>query len=75
MPEATSSREVPYRDAWDQKPPGVHFTYAAMLALCRDESMVATTDLVVAAMLMIGVIGLGARRTNATRNRLAQDCT
>jgi hypothetical protein len=29
--------EVPYRDAWDQKPPGIHFTYAAMLALWRNE--------------------------------------
>ena len=25
--------EVPYKGAWDQKPPGIHLTYAAMLAV------------------------------------------
>ncbi len=29
--------EVPYRDAWDQKPPGIHITYAAMLAVWPDQ--------------------------------------
>ena len=23
--------ELPYRDAWDQKPPGIHATYACLL--------------------------------------------
>ena len=25
--------ELPYRDAWDQKPPAIHYTYAALRAL------------------------------------------
>src|ERR1700736_3902241 len=27
---------VPYRDAWDPKPPGVFYTHAALLALITD---------------------------------------
>ena len=31
--------EVPYRDAWDQKPPAVHLAYAALIALWPHESI------------------------------------
>jgi hypothetical protein len=55
--------EVPYRDAWDQKPPGVHLTYAAMLGLWRNDAVVATTDLVVAALVAILLVPLGRRLT------------
>jgi 4-amino-4-deoxy-L-arabinose transferase-like glycosyltransferase len=55
--------EVPYRDAWDQKPPGVHLTYAAMLGLWRNDSVVATTDLVVAALVAVLLVALGRRLT------------
>ena len=55
--------EVPYRDAWDQKPPGIHFTYAAMLGLWRNESVVATTDLAVAALVAGLLVLLGWRIT------------
>ncbi len=41
---------LPYRDAWDQKPPGLHFAYAAMWALWSDERVVAFADLAVAAI-------------------------
>jgi hypothetical protein len=57
--------EVPYRDAWDQKPPGVHFTYAAMLALWRNESVVATADLLVAVLVAGLLVRLGRRLTGA----------
>ncbi len=30
--------ELPYRDAWDQKPPAIHFTYAAMRAIWRGDA-------------------------------------
>jgi hypothetical protein len=55
--------EVPYRDAWDQKPPGIHFTYAAMLGLWRNESVVAATDLAVAALVAVLLVLLGRRIT------------
>lgn len=40
---------LPYRDAWDQKPPGLHFAYALMWWCWPDESVVALADLIVAA--------------------------
>lgn len=55
--------EVPYRDAWDQKSPGVHFTYAAMLALRHDDSVVAAADLLVAAAVALLLVALGRRVT------------
>jgi hypothetical protein len=57
---------VPYRDAWDQKPPGVHFTYAAMLALWRSDSVVPATDLAVAAIVALLLVPLGRRITGAS---------
>jgi hypothetical protein len=53
--------EVPYRDAWDQKPPGVHFTYAAMLGLWHSDSVVALTDLLVAVLVALLLVPLGRR--------------
>ncbi len=41
--------DVPYRDAWDQKPPAIHATYALMWAAWPDGRVVAATDLVVSA--------------------------
>jgi len=53
--------EVPYRDAWDQKPPGIHVTYAAMLAVWPDHPVVAAADLVAAA-LTAWLLGTAAAR-------------
>jgi hypothetical protein len=53
--------ELPYRDAWDQKPPGIHFTYAAMLAVWPSHAVVAATDLVAAALTAC-LLGLSASR-------------
>jgi hypothetical protein len=55
--------EVPYRDAWDQKPPGVHFTYAAMLGFWRNESVVAATDLLAAVIVGCLLVAVGRRMT------------
>jgi hypothetical protein len=40
---------LPYRDAWDQKPPAVHFLYAGMRAIWPGDGVVAAADLVAAA--------------------------
>jgi len=53
--------DVPYRDAWDQKPPAIHVTYAALIALWPHESVVAGADLVVAALTALSLIALGRR--------------
>jgi hypothetical protein len=42
--------DVPYRDAWDQKPPGIHATYALMMAVWPNASVVALADLVATAL-------------------------
>jgi hypothetical protein len=51
--------ELPYRDAWDQKPPGIHFTYALMMALWPHESSVPAADLVVGASVALLLLVLG----------------
>jgi hypothetical protein len=53
--------EVPYRDAWDQKPPGVHYTYALMWAVWPDDRVVAATDLLVAVATALVLWRLGRR--------------
>ena len=53
--------EVPYRDAWDQKPPAVHLAYAALIALWPHESVVPGADLIVAAATALSLVALGRR--------------
>jgi hypothetical protein len=53
--------EVPYRDAWDQKPPGIHATYAVLWAIWPDDRVVAAADLVVAAATALLLLALGRR--------------
>jgi 4-amino-4-deoxy-L-arabinose transferase-like glycosyltransferase len=64
--------EVPYRDAWDQKPPAIHYTYAAMYALWPGDSdaVVATTDLIVAAATALLLLALGRRLGHSFTNTL-----
>jgi hypothetical protein len=52
--------ELPYRDAWDQKPPAVHFTYAAIRAAWPHDASVPAADLVVAAAIAALLVALGA---------------
>jgi hypothetical protein len=63
-----ASGEFPYRDAWDQKPPAIHYTYALMFALWPGESVVAAADLVTAAAVAVLLVTLGRRM----RGRLAR---
>ena len=50
---------VPYRDAWDQKPPGIHFAYAVLWRLWPYESVVPAADLAVAAVTAALLVPLG----------------
>src|SRR5262245_37060088 len=40
---------LPYRDAWDQKPPAIHFLYAGLRTIWADDAVVPAADLVAAA--------------------------
>ncbi len=51
--------ELPYRDAWDQKPPGIHATYAVLWAIWPDERVVPAADLVVAVATALLLLALG----------------
>jgi len=42
---------LPYRDAWDQKPPAIHVTYAIMRAVLPRDAAVPAADLLVAALV------------------------
>ena len=53
--------ELPYRDAWDQKPPGIHATYAVLWAIWPDERVVPAADLVVAVVTALLLLALGRR--------------
>src|ERR687889_2081724 len=43
--------ELPYRDAWDQKPPGIHYVYAGLRAVSSGDAIVAAADLLAAAVV------------------------
>jgi hypothetical protein len=62
---------LPYRDAWDQKPPAVHFTYAAMRAIWPAEAVVPAADLVVAAVVAMLLVPLGTALVNPWAGHLA----
>ena len=51
--------ELAYRDAWDQKPPGIHYVYAALRAISSRDGVVPAADLVCAALIaaLLGVLG------------------
>jgi hypothetical protein len=51
---------LPYRDAWDQKPPAIHVTYAIMRAVLPRDAAVPAADLFVAALVAALLWRLGA---------------
>ena len=63
--------ELAYRDAWDQKPPGIHYVYAALRALSPRDVVVPAADLAAAALVaaLLWVIGTRARRSAGGRAR------
>jgi len=53
--------DLPYRDAWDQKPPAIHLAYAAMRGVWSHDSAVPAADLLLAALAAALVYDVGAR--------------
>src|SRR5438874_8116271 len=53
--------ELAYRDAWDQKPPGIHYVYAGLRALSSRDLVVPAADLVAAALVTALLWVLGSR--------------
>ena len=51
---------LPYRDAWDQKPPAVHFLYAGMRALWKGDAVVPAADIAAAAAVAYLLYRIGA---------------
>jgi 4-amino-4-deoxy-L-arabinose transferase-like glycosyltransferase len=62
---------LPYRDAWDQKPPAVHFTYAAMRAIWAAEAVIPAADLAVAAAVALLLVPLGTALAGAGTGQVA----
>jgi hypothetical protein len=42
---------LPYRDAWDQKPPAIHFLYAGLRTMWAGDGIVALADVIAAALV------------------------
>ena len=57
--------DVMYRDVWDQKPPGIEFTYALLDAVWPHQSVVPGTDLLIAIATAALLIAIGRRRYTA----------
>src|SRR6266851_3933134 len=53
--------ELAYRDAWDQKPPGIHYVYAALRTVSTRDVVVPAADLVAAALVAALLWILGSR--------------
>src|SRR5215471_5789680 len=53
--------ELAYRDAWDQKPPGIHYVYAALRAVSHRDGVVPAADLAAAALVAALLWHIGAR--------------
>src|ERR687892_1902970 len=51
--------ELPYRDAWDQKPPAIHYTYAALGAVLPPTGLAAAADLAAALGVAALLLALG----------------
>jgi hypothetical protein len=52
--------ELAYRDAWDQKPPGIHYIYAALRAVSPRDLAVPAADLAAAALIAALLWRLGS---------------
>jgi hypothetical protein len=46
--ESIRAGGLPYRDAWDQKPPAIHLTYAVMRTVLPRSAAVPAADLLIA---------------------------
>lgn len=53
--------DLAYRDAWDQKPPGIHYVYAALRSASPRDLVVPAADLAAAALVAGVLWALGSR--------------
>ena len=56
---------LPYVDAWDQKPPAIHYTYALLYRVWPHPSVVAAADLLAAAGVALLLVLLERRLTGS----------
>jgi hypothetical protein len=63
--------ELAYRDAWDQKPPGVHYVYAGLRLLSKRDVIVPAADLAAAALTAALLWAIGARLAGAAAGGLS----
>jgi len=63
--------ELPYRDAWDQKPPAVHYTYAVLRAAWPAEGVAAAADLLAAILVATLLTLLGTTLASPTVGRVS----
>lgn len=63
--------ELAYRDAWDQKPPGIHYVYAGLRWLSRRDVAVPAADLTAAALVAALLWVLGSRMQGPVGGGLA----
>jgi 4-amino-4-deoxy-L-arabinose transferase-like glycosyltransferase len=63
--------ELPYVDAWDQKPPAVHYTYALMRAIWPSDAVVAAADLVAATAVAVLLFAIGRTIASAPIGEVA----
>lgn len=54
---------LPYVDAWDQKPPAIHYTYALLYSMWPHPSVVAAADLLTAIVVAFLLMRLERRMT------------
>jgi hypothetical protein len=64
--EGVRSGELPYRDAWDQKPPAIHVTYGLMRAILPRDAAVPAADLLIAAVVAALLWRLGETLAGGT---------
>src|SRR6188472_1739426 len=53
--------ELAYRDAWDQKPPGIHYVYAGLRTISSRDFVVPAADLGAAAAVAALLWAIGSR--------------
>jgi hypothetical protein len=53
--------EIAYRDAWDQKPPGIHYVYAGLRYVWPGDAAIPAADLIAAAVAAAVLCALGNR--------------
>jgi hypothetical protein len=63
--------ELAYRDAWDQKPPGIHYVYAVLRAISTHDVVVPAADLAAAAGIAALLWFLGWRLDGAVGGGLS----